>query len=137
MLSRIAITTLHKMGAQSIDDLDKFDDPTTEEEFRKITYRPTDVELSWTSYLAEYENQLNKTKKRILRTCRDLLLGKTDWIMQPDVINTIANKDDWLAYRQALRDLPETITEYFWIGNYDDLDLRRMNIPQPPPVIRI
>lgn len=136
MLSRIAIAALHKIGAQSIDNLDTFNDPTTEEEFLQITYRPTDIQLSWSSYQTEFQRQLDRIQKTTLRDMRTLILRNSDWIMQPDVINTIANIDDWIAYRQALRDLPETVTEYVWIGNYLDLDIVQMNIPQTPPVIR-
>jgi len=38
-----------------------------------------------------------------VRAERDLLLSKCDWRVLPDVGN---NKEDWIIYRQNLRDLP-------------------------------
>jgi hypothetical protein len=41
-----------------------------------------------------------------LRDERDILLKACDWTQIIDV--SLANKDEWLTYRQALRDLPAT-----------------------------
>ena len=38
-----------------------------------------------------------------VRTERDILLSKCDWRVLPDVGN---NKEDWMTYRQNLRDIP-------------------------------
>lgn len=38
-----------------------------------------------------------------VREVRNTLLLETDWIALADV--TMSNKDEWLAYRQALRDM--------------------------------
>ena len=38
-----------------------------------------------------------------VRNQRDLLLSKCDWWVLPDVGN---NKEDWMTYRQNLRDIP-------------------------------
>ena len=38
-----------------------------------------------------------------VRNQRDLLLSQCDWRVLPDVGN---NKEDWMTYRQNLRDLP-------------------------------
>ena len=45
---------------------------------------------------------------RLLRIERDRLLQQTDWTQNRDV--TLANDAEWAAYRQALRDLPNTAT---------------------------
>ena len=44
-----------------------------------------------------------------IRSQRNYLLSQTDWIFAPDV--NISNKEAWLAYRQALRDLPQKFEE--------------------------
>lgn len=44
-----------------------------------------------------------------LRSLRDELLSRSDWTQIPDC--TIANKEEWAAYRQVLRDLPSTVTD--------------------------
>lgn len=41
-----------------------------------------------------------------IREVRNTLLLETDWIALTDV--TISNKDEWFAYRQALRDMTNT-----------------------------
>ena len=43
------------------------------------------------------------------RQKRDELIKNSDWIFLPDV--TLKNKEAWLAYRQALRDLPQNFSE--------------------------
>ena len=45
---------------------------------------------------------------RLLRIQRNQLLQETDWTQNRDV--TLANDAEWAAYRQALRDLPNTAT---------------------------
>ena len=50
-----------------------------------------------------------------IRSQRNYHLSQTDWIFAPDV--TLKNKEAWLTYRQALRDLPqnfETPEEVVW-----------------------
>lgn len=53
---------------------------------------------------------------RLLRKERDRLIAETDWWVLPDRTPT----DEQLAYRQALRDLPDTVTPVLdnsvWIG---------------------
>ena len=43
-----------------------------------------------------------------IRSQRNHLLSQTDWIFAPDV--TLKNKEAWLTYRQALRDLPQSFS---------------------------
>ena len=43
-----------------------------------------------------------------LRAIRDRLLSLTDWTQMPDSPLTAEQRAAWAAYRQALRDLPET-----------------------------
>jgi hypothetical protein len=43
-----------------------------------------------------------------IRSQRNYLLSQTDWIFAPDV--TLKNKEAWLTYRQALRDIPQTFS---------------------------
>jgi hypothetical protein len=50
-----------------------------------------------------------------IRAQRNYLLSQTDWIFAPDV--TLKNKEAWLTYRQALRDLPQNFedpSEVIW-----------------------
>lgn len=45
---------------------------------------------------------------RRIRNRRNILLAESDWVMLPDVVMQDALKNQWIAYRKALRDLPET-----------------------------
>tara|TARA_R110000787_G_scaffold277521_1_gene386915 strand:- start:975 stop:1355 length:381 start_codon:yes stop_codon:yes gene_type:complete len=49
----------------------------------------------------EQDYSINK-----LRIERNVLLKDSDWSMMSDL--DLANKDEWITYRQALRDLPKT-----------------------------
>ncbi|MBP4049247.1 phage tail assembly chaperone [Chromobacterium violaceum] len=50
------------------------------------------------------EAQMNELRQR-----RDVLLRACDWTQMPDVKLNDKQKAAWLAYRQALRDLPEKV----------------------------
>lgn len=43
---------------------------------------------------------------------RNSLLNLSDWTQLPDVPLTDAKKAEWATYRQALRDLPSTTTDF-------------------------
>lgn len=61
------------------------------------------------------ESEKPKLTWEQIRSQRDALLFQTDWIFAPDV--TLKNKEAWLTYRQALRDLPQnfkTPEEVVW-----------------------
>jgi hypothetical protein len=51
-----------------------------------------------------------------IRNKREMLLKETDWVGLND-IKAIVNKNDWIEYRQKLRDLPQayaTPEEVIW-----------------------
>lgn len=48
-----------------------------------------------------------------LRAERNRLLAASDWTVLPDAPLSDAVRAAWLAYRQALRDIPETIEDPF------------------------
>ena len=45
-----------------------------------------------------------------LRSKRNLLLQQSDWVALADAHLSQDKKDAWFTYRQALRDLPDTLT---------------------------
>ena len=45
----------------------------------------------------------------ILRSTRDFLLKDCDWTILPDSPFSEEKKQEWVVYRQALRDLPQTV----------------------------
>ena len=76
-----------------------------------------DVELDWHDERPQPTEEEIQAKiaeleaaepMRLLRIKRNQLLQETDWTQNRDV--TLANDAEWAAYRQALRDLPNTAT---------------------------
>jgi hypothetical protein len=47
----------------------------------------------------------------MLRRERKNLLSDSDWTQGRDSPLTTEKQDEWVAYRQALRDLPSTVTD--------------------------
>jgi hypothetical protein len=43
-----------------------------------------------------------------IRGLRSYLLEKSDWTQMPDAALSTEKKSEWVTYRQALRDMPET-----------------------------
>ena len=46
-----------------------------------------------------------------LRSIRDNILSGCDWTQSPDSPLSEAKKEEWRLYRQALRDLPDSVTD--------------------------
>jgi hypothetical protein len=70
-----------------------------------------DVELSADAYeslIDEWVDEVIRVNLTSVRTIRDGLLSQCDWTQMPDA--TVDAKA-WRSYRQALRDLPATITD--------------------------
>ncbi|SMY15578.1 tail fiber assembly protein [Photobacterium aquimaris] len=44
----------------------------------------------------------------VIRKYRDSLISETDWTQMPDAPLTPEKKTEFTAYRQALRDIPQT-----------------------------
>jgi hypothetical protein len=71
----------------------------TNKSFKGETYTQEEFKTRYDEVEQDYS--INK-----LRDARDILLKDSDWSMMSDL--DLANKDEWITYRQALRDLPET-----------------------------
>ena len=63
---------------------------------------------------------------RLLRFERDERIAKTDWRVLPDQTPS----DDWINYRQALRDLPASASPK--LGSDYELDLTSVTWPTEP-----
>lgn len=128
----VAHIVLHTLGANEVPMNQS--DPQTEEEFQLMQYTsPTPI--SWVDYQAKYTDVLQTTALRQLRAERNSRIAKSDWIMTIDNVETLANKQAWIAYRQALRDLPDHPPAFVWNG--PTLHFSQMTLPVEPPVIRI
>jgi hypothetical protein len=73
--------------------------------YGNIIWISTDIEKPTKNDLdSKYEELKLKEEIRLLRVERDRLIAETDWWVLPDRTPT----SEQLAYRQALRDLPDT-----------------------------
>lgn len=72
----------------------------------------------WVEYYRQGDININLKKLREIRT---KLLSRSDWVTLSDV--QLDNKDEWLVYRQALRDWPN--------NHQPDVDLWSY-VPLPP-----
>ena len=64
------------------------------------------IEINWDLYESKLAIWHSTQPLRLLRIKRNQLLQQTDWRATVDYPNS--DKQAWLDYRQALRDLPET-----------------------------
>jgi hypothetical protein len=71
----------------------------TYKSFKGETYTEEEFKLKYDEVEKDYS--INK-----LRLERNVLLKESDWVMVTDY--NPPNKDEWVTYRQALRDLPQT-----------------------------
>ena len=87
----------------------------------KIQTAPTETEIN--NKIAELDAA---EPMRLLRIERDKKIAQTDWRVLPDQTPS----DDWINYRQALRDLPSSASPKL-DSNYE-LDLSSVNWPTEP-----
>lgn len=126
------VVFLH-FGIESIELNGLERDPKTEEEFNQITYT-SETKVTWEQFWNELDSLRRQGALYQLRMMRNEELKNTDWIMTYDNIITLQNKDEWVAYRQYLRDVPTNVTIIY--NEHNTLDVAQMNIFQRPPVIR-
>jgi hypothetical protein len=130
----LAHRVLQYLGATEVINVSENVDPTTEEEFLVLKHNsPTPI--TWEMYQKAYSIVEQSIGTKLLRVERDRLLAKTDWIMTADNYASLANKEEWVAYRQALRDLPTNPPAFKWKDM--TLDIESMDLPIQPPVTRV
>lgn len=74
------------------------------------------------------EIELNTDWESIFKNIRSGKLYESDWTQLPDVNLTESEKESWKIYRQQLRDLPDSITDYKLMVNEPNNEYW----PQPP-----
>lgn len=130
----LAQVVFFQFGIEEIDMNDLVSDPTTEEEFQQITYT-SDRIVSWEEFSTLFETIRRQSMVYTLRMFREEELKQTDWIMTYDNVQTLQNMDEWVVYRQAMRDLPSASIEYKYTDQ-NTPDLLSMILPKRPIVIR-
>lgn len=102
---------------------DNIDEPyieLTEEQWKEAISGRYKVVNGKHTYVAPPENEAEIKAYSILRSDRDALLSQSDWTQLADSPLTEDLKQAWAAYRQQLRDLPETV------------DIQNIVFPEPP-----
>lgn len=108
------------------DKLAKLKNPLDQDHLNKyLEILGTDVVINWDDYV-NAEKELNyKNRLKILKEMRDIALKDSDWVLTYDNVQTLANLEEWINYRQKLRDLFLNIS-----------DIYSMKIPLAPRVLR-
>jgi hypothetical protein len=68
-----------------------------------------------TNATAEESAQRLQDQSNAVRSQRNTLLAQSDWTQMPD--SGVINKEDWLVYRQALRDVSKQLS-FPWSVNW-------------------
>jgi hypothetical protein len=119
-------------------------DPLDEESFLSMftnlkSLNPeVSITATWEEYSTFKQNNINVRALRQLKGQRDSLLQQSDWVLTYDNVQTLANLDEWVAYRQDLRDFfSKASFELKFVGETVIPDLAAMNFPPAKPgVIR-
>ena len=90
--------------------------------------------ISWQDYLVAVEAVKQRMGIEKIRIYRNKYLTETDWVMTTDNTNTIQNIQEWINYRQTLRDLTSNPPLFVWKN--DELDISQMILPERPQIIR-
>lgn len=96
--------TIHSSGSIPIENIIEL---TKEQrnEARTHTYRVID---GIHTYYSPTETELIEQKLNSLRYQRDVLLKETDWVVLPYSPITGSKLEEWIEYRQKLRDITQT-----------------------------
>jgi hypothetical protein len=132
---QVAIPLLYSLGATSIANAWQAVDPTNEQEFNQIQFESPNP-ITWDMYSQALPTFLQTNGMKLIREKRDKCLQDTDYIMTIDYFNSLQNRDAWIAYRQALRIFPSTVTTILWIAAPLLLDWDAMGFPKAPPIIK-
>ena len=87
-----------------------YDGDTPEEIYETLNFYGNTEKPPKDEFIARLEAEHQKLNSIDLRKKRNKLLAECDWTQSRDVV--LPNDDEWKTYRQALRDLPETTTDY-------------------------
>jgi len=125
---------IHSRRVYSIDIDSDWIEPTNESEFTSVVEKINTknlnkdqfpVDINWIDYniWLSSENISDITKN--LRSQRDMQLKNSDWLLTYDNVQSLANLDEWINYRQRLRDLFLNVS-----------DIKSLKMPDQPKIIR-
>ena len=101
---------LHTFGVNSVG-FSSMDEPQSMQELlEKFVFEMPTPPFTWEEYCAKRDEVRLSRAILYIRIKREKELAATDWVETPRNQETLANLDEWLAYRQALRDVPNNLT---------------------------
>jgi hypothetical protein len=97
--------------------------------------------FTWEDYCAKRDEVQFAYALSNVRIRRNKELAETDWIEMPYNRETLANLDEWLTYRQALRDIttnliPSDVVWTFYPGSIPRVHVARLDALTRPSVVR-
>lgn len=97
--------------------------------------------FTWEEFCAKRDEVHFSSALAQVRIRRTKELIETDWIEMPYNRETLANLDEWLTYRQALRDITTNLTANdivwtFYPGSMPGLQVARLDALTRPSVVR-
>jgi hypothetical protein len=124
--------------------IDEVIDPIDEDSFLSRIHNlrelnPTiSITATWEEFNTYIETEVKNIVVQQLKYKRNALLQQTDWVMTHDNVQTLANLDEWAAYRQNLRDyFSNPSFEVILESGRKTPDLSAMNFPlKQPEVLR-
>lgn len=138
MIPTIFVKVIMSFGASKItiedEDNKDFVEPLTQEDFNKFTIT-SPTEITYQMYLNSYDNILLQSTLKIIRKKRDIDLQSSDFLMTIDYSAKLSNKNDWISYRESLRNFPGNISTLIWIAPNEGIDYNAMGYPQKPSTI--
>lgn len=80
---------------------------------------------------------VNDSYVKGLRMLRDSLLKNSDWLLTHDNALSLANLDEWMKYRQDLRNFFSDLNKpIIFQGTSSTWDIYAMGFPKEPKIIR-
>lgn len=116
----LVLLTLSRFGVGSIGIIGENRNPQSMNELiENYRFDMPETPFTWEEYCTMRDKVYLEHGRREVRRLRDIELSQTDWIELPSNRETLANLDSWLEYRQALRDIPDSLTlsEISWEFN--------------------
>jgi len=96
------------------------------EDYKNLKWISSDTKPTESEIDAEVTRLNNAEPMRLLRIERDNRLAKTDWRASSD----LTLSDSWKTYRQALRDLPVSVSPK--LDSNGELDMTSVTFPTEP-----
>jgi hypothetical protein len=107
-----------------------------EDLIQRVIFEMPTPPFTWEEYCAKRDEVRLSRALMYIRIQREKELIATDWVETSRNQETLANLDEWLAYRQALRDVPNNLTLSDITWNHGRLTCPLYDSLKRPSVVR-